>query len=98
MTKTEELSNYRTLKFVINDYQGQLMALTRRAHNLYNEALYQIRQALFNNQNWLSYQTLNTYFKEQAKSHANDLYRQMLYIQSAQQTLREVTGIWYSLF
>lgn len=94
MTKTEGPSNYRTLKFVINDYQGQLTALTRRAHNLYNKALYQIRQALFNNRNWLSYQTLNTYFKEQAKNHANDLYRQMLYTQSAQQTLREVTGIW----
>lgn len=92
--KKDDDPEYRTLKFVVTDYQGQLTALTRRAHNLYNASLYLLRQSFFKHQGWVSYQALNKHFKKQNQSHANDLYRQMIYVQSAQQTMREVTRVW----
>lgn len=92
--KNDDEHNYRVVKFVIKDYQHKLDKLTRKAKCIYNASLYQIRQTYLLKHKWLSYAKLNRYFKKQAETHACDLYRQMIYVQSAQQTIREVVNVW----
>lgn len=69
-----------------------------QAHNLYNRALYDVRQAFFKRQYINSFTDLNTLFKKRCESKENMLYHKLGYVQSAQQTLREVTTIWQAWF
>lgn len=68
-----------------------------QAHNLYNAALYQIRQAFFKHQ-YLSYEDLNKLFKQKHEARENMLYHAFPYVQSVQQTLKEVMSIWNAWF
>lgn len=68
-----------------------------QAHNLYNRALYDVRQAFFKHR-FVSFTDLDTMFKKRYKSKESMLYHNMLYVQSAQQTLREVETIWQAWF
>lgn len=68
-----------------------------QAHNLYNRALYDVRQAFFKHR-FVSFTDLDALFKKRYKSKENLLYRKMIYVQSAQQTLREVETIWQAWF
>lgn len=67
---------------------------SQNSHRLYNASLYQLRQALFKHRGWLSYQDLNRIFKLKCDQRENMLYHSFPYVQSAQQTLKEVTYIW----
>lgn len=69
-----------------------------QAHNLYNRALYDVRQAFFKRQYINSFTDLNTLFKKRYESKENMLYHKLGYVQSAQQTLREVMTIWQAWF
>ena len=68
-----------------------------QAHNLYNAALYTVRQAFFKHK-LLSYNDLNRIFKKKVESRENMLYHAFPYVQSAQQTLKEVMAIWKAWF
>lgn len=68
-----------------------------QAHNLYNAALYQVRQAFFKHK-YLFYKDLNTMFKHKYEVNENMLYHAFPYVQSAQQTLKEVMSIWKAWF
>ncbi|MDK7093943.1 hypothetical protein QP371_07130, partial [Gardnerella swidsinskii] len=47
---------------------------SQNSHRLYNASLYQLRQALFKHQGWLSYQDLNRIFKLKYDQRENMLY------------------------
>lgn len=65
-----------------------------QAHNLYNRALYDIRQAFFKHQYINSFTDLNAMFKKRYELKENMLYYKLGYVQSAQQTLKEVMTVW----
>lgn len=65
-----------------------------QAHNLYNRALYDIRQAFFKHQYINSFTDLNAMFKKRYELKENMLYHKLGYVQSAQQTLKEVMTVW----
>lgn len=64
------------------------------AHNLYNYALYDIRQGFFKKKYIKNYGQLDRIFKQRYKARESMLYHKLGYVQSAQQTLREVMTIW----
>ena len=62
--------------------------------NLYNSALYEIRQYYFNNKQYLSYNNLNKQF-----SNDNNIdYRALPYTQMSQQVLKQVDKNFISFF
>ena len=68
------------------------------AHNLYNRALYDLRQGLFKKKYIKGYGQLDQMFKDRYQKRELMLYHNLGYVQSAQQTLREVTTVWQSFF
>lgn len=68
------------------------------AHNLYNRALYDLRQGFFKKKYIKGYGQLDQMFKERYQKRESMLYPSLGYVQSAQQTLREVTAIWQAFF
>ncbi len=76
----------------------QMEQISEIAHRFYNCVLYQLRQRLFKHQRPFSYPELNALFKNKASQNENLLYRQFPYVQSAQQTIKEVTTIWKAWF
>lgn len=76
----------------------QLDEYAQSAHDLYNRALYDLRQGFFKKQYINSYDQLDRIFKERYIKRELMLYHSLGYVQSAQQTLREVTTIWQAFF
>lgn len=74
----------------------------QNAHKLYNAALYQVRQHFFKysskKKKYLTYNKLDTIFKTKRNNKENMLYASFPYVQSAQQTLREVITNWKAWF
>ena len=68
------------------------------AHNLYNRALYDLRQGLFKKKYIKGYGQLDQMFKDRYQKRELMLYHNLGYVQSAQQTLREVTTVWQAFF
>lgn len=68
------------------------------AHNLYNRALFDLRQGFFKKKYIKGYSQLDQIFKERYQKRELMLYHSLGYVQSAQQTLREVTTVWQSFF
>lgn len=68
------------------------------AHDLYNRALYDVRQSFFKKKYIKSYGQLDQIFKQRYKTRESMLYHNLGYVQSAQQTLREVMTIWQAWF
>lgn len=81
-----------TSEYIIADKTGKLSEIAKEANSLYNASLYQVRQAFFKG-NLLSYGDLDSIFKAKAKRRENMLYNKLGYVQSAQQTLKEVNGV-----
>ncbi|WP_373842781.1 RNA-guided endonuclease InsQ/TnpB family protein [Limosilactobacillus sp.] len=73
---------------------SQLDLYSHKAHDLYNRALYDLRQGLFHKKYIKGYSQLDTMFKHRYLVHESMLYHELGYVQSAQQTLKEVCGIW----
>ncbi|WP_281828617.1 RNA-guided endonuclease InsQ/TnpB family protein [Lactobacillus amylolyticus] len=69
--------------------------ISAQAHNLYNRALYDVRHGFFKHE-YVDFGKLNTMFKNRCNAKENMLYRKMGYVQSAQQTLREVMNVWFA--
>lgn len=65
------------------------------AHNLYNRALFDLRQGFFKKRYIKGYSQLDQIFKERYQKRELMLYHSLGYVQSAQQTLREVTTVWH---
>lgn len=95
----------RSSEYIIIDKDGILNEISKEANNLYNAALYQIRQRFLanrfrnkKNKREISYRWLNEVFKNKFDKRENLLYGKLKYTQSAQQTLKEVNTIWYAFF
>ena len=76
----------------------KLDAYSLAAHNLYNRALYDLRQGLFKKKYIKDYGQLDQMFKDRYQKRELMLYHNLGYVQSAQQTLREVTTVWQAFF
>lgn len=92
----EQLITSLTSIYVVKDVDGQLDYISHLANDLYNSALYQLRQQLIKHHQWRDYPWLNKVFKTKFDQRENMLYNKFPYRQSAQQTLREVNDIWYA--
>ncbi|ETA74534.1 RNA-guided endonuclease InsQ/TnpB family protein [Ligilactobacillus equi] len=88
---TEE-TTLLTSEYVITDKTGKLDEIAKEANNLYNASLYQTRQAFFKGK-ILSATDLDRIFKKKYQQRENMLYHKLGYVQSAQQTLREVNSV-----
>ena len=83
-------------EYIIQDKSGNLDRLSHLANNVYNMALYLLRQQLIKHHKWRDYTWLNKQFKLKYDNRENMLYSQFPYRQSVQQTLREVEAVWYA--
>lgn len=102
MTKTKVIprnnNQYQTLAstYLVKDQNHQLDNMAHLSNNLYNAALYQLRQQLFKHRKFMNYGWLNKLFKKKNQKRECLLYSQFAYRQMAQQTLRDVDSIWYA--
>lgn len=85
-------------EYMLTDKDNILNEVSKEANNLYNAALYQMRHEFIKKHNFINYNYLDKLFKEKYKNKENMLYHKLKYVQSAQQTLKEVNTIWYSWF
>lgn len=85
-------------EYLIADKTGILTEVSKQANNLYNASLYQLRHQFIKKHNLVNYSWLDKCFKTKYRNRENMLYHQLGYVQSAQQTLKEVNTIWYSWF
>ena len=85
---------YLASEYIVKDKDLQLDHFSHVANNLYNAALYQLRQQWIKKHQWKSYSWLNWLFKHKYEQRESMLYASFPYRQSAQQTLREVDSIW----
>ena len=80
----------------------QLDAIAINAHKLYDATLYIIRPGFCgktkNAQTHYSYAQLNSIFKKRCQNRQSMLYHGLGYVQSAQQTIKEVCTIWDAWF
>lgn len=67
---------------------------SHKAHDLYNRALYDLRQGLFKRKYIKGYCHLDNLFKQRYLKRELMLYHELGYVQSAQQTLKEVNTVW----
>lgn len=81
-------------EYVICDTYGILNETSRQANNLFNACLYQVRQNFFQREPMKPYEFYNALFKKKYEARENMLYRALGYVQSAQQTLKEVLEVW----
>lgn len=83
-------------EYLYHDRDGSLSNYAKEANNLYNYGLYFVRQSLFKNHHFLSYSELNSLIKHKYELKENMLYRKLPYVQSSQQTLKEVCTIFFA--
>lgn len=83
-------------EYLYHDRDGSLSNYAKEANNLYNYGLYFVRQSLFKNRHFLSYNELNSLIKHKYELRENMLYRKLPYVQSSQQTLKEVCSIFFA--
>lgn len=88
--------DYLCSEYIVKDEDQQLDRISHLANNLYNEALYLLRQQWFKHHQFQKMSWLNRIFKNRYEQRCNMLYNEFPYRQSAQQTLSEVTSVWYA--
>lgn len=76
----------------------QLDQCSHASHDLYNRALYDLRQGFFKKRQVKGYYDLDQKFKKRYSACESMLYHALFYVQSAQQTLKEVNTIWQAWF
>ena len=79
-----------TSEYLITDKDGILSKVAKEANNLYNAGLYQVRYQFIKCHNLVNYGWLDKCFKTKYRNNENMLYHKLAYVQSAQQTLKEV--------
>lgn len=67
---------------------------SHKAHDLYNRALYDLRQGFFKQRYVKGYSELDRLFKRRYQARESMLYHGLGYVQSSQQTLKEVNTVW----
>lgn len=67
---------------------------SHKAHDLYNRALFDLRQGFFKKQYIKGYSQLDSIFKQRYLARESMLYHELGYVQSAQQTIKEVNTVW----
>lgn len=87
-----------TSEYVIIDKTGLLSEYAHGANNMYNAALYQVRQAFFKHHKFFSYGELDKLFKIKYQQRECMTYHEVGYVQSAQQTIKEVLNVWSCYF
>ena len=85
-----------TSEYLITDKDGILSEVVKETNNLYNAGLYQVRYQLIRNHKFVNYGWLDKCFKTKYRNNENMLYHKLMYVQSAQQTLKEVNIVWDS--
>ena len=85
-----------TSEYLITDKDNILSEVAREANNLYNASLYQARYQFIRNHKFVNYSWLDKCFKTKYRNNENMLYHKLMYVQSAQQTLKEVNTVWDS--
>lgn len=85
-------------EYIITDKDSLLSETSKQANNLYNACLYQVRQAFIKRHQLNKYGYYDKLFKEKYRNRENMLYRKLGYVQSAQQTIKEVLTIWNAWF
>ena len=85
-------------EYIVSDKSGRLSEIAKEANNLYNASLYQVRQAFLKQRTVLAYGQLDSMFKRKYQQRENMLYHKLGYVQSAQQTLKEVNTIFIAWF
>lgn len=88
---------YLTLQYIVHDKDGLLDEQACLANNLYNSALYYVRQSFFKHK-LVSAFTLINQFKQKVDKFENMTYSQFAYRQTGQQTIKEVTNVFKSWF
>ena len=87
-----------TSEYIITDQTGLLSKCAHGANNMYNAALYQVRQSFFKHRKFFSYNELDKLFKIKYQQRECMAYHEVGYVQSAQQTIKEVLNIWSCYF
>ena len=85
-------------EYILTDKSGILGETAKQANNLYNACLYQVRQAFIKHRKINSLSYYDNLFKAKYRNRENMLYRKLGYVQSAQQTIKEVNTIWNAWF
>ena len=83
-----------TSSYLITDYDKLLSQTAKEANNLYNLCLYHIRQNFIKKHKLNNYSYYDKLFKNMYKNKENMLYHKLQYVQSAQQTIKEVVTTW----
>lgn len=73
---------------------SKLDQCSHASHDLYNRALYDLRQGFFKRNYVKGYCDLDQRFKKRYSARESMLDHSLFYVQSAQQTLKEVNTIW----
>lgn len=81
-------------EYMLTDKDGILGEIAKQANNLYNACLYQVRQAFIKHGKVNNYNYYDSLFKIKYRNRENMLYHKLGYVQSAQQTIKEVNTIW----
>ena len=87
-----------TSEYVITDQTGLLDECAHGANNMYNAVLYQVRQAFFKYRKFFNYNELCKMFQKKYQQRECMTYHEVGYVQSAQQTIKEVLNIWLCYF
>lgn len=87
-----------TSEYVITDQTGLLDECAHGANDMYNATLYQIRQTFFKHRKVFSYGELDKLFKIKYQQRECMAYHKVGYVQSAQQTIKEVLNVWSCYF
>ena len=85
-------------EYMLTDKNGILGETAKQANNLYNACLYQVRQAFIKRGKINNYNYYDSLFKTKYRNRENMLYHKLGYVQSAQQTIKEVNTIWNAWF
>lgn len=88
--------DYLASEYIVFDNDGKLDRIAHLTNNLYNMANYLLRQELFKHHRFHKMSWLNKMIKIKYENRENMLYSQFPYRQTVQQTLNELTSVWYA--
>lgn len=85
-------------EYVIVDKNSILDEISHQANNLYNYCLYLEKASMHNHQGFITYYDLCKILKKKTDAKENTLYHKCGYVQTAQQTIRDVCDTMISFF
>ena len=94
--RNEAQYDHLTSEYIVIDEDQQLDHFAHLANDLYNMANYLLRQDYFKHHKFHKMSWLNKQIKHKLENCENMLYGQFPYRQTVQQTLNELTSVWYA--